>query len=272
MPADRNWYRTLSSISHLALRRVAARGLRPVLVSRAGLSGLSLSAGEAVLVHHAKVRLHDGDWLSEIASMGDSEQSVSSKVRLSWVGANPHARAEASEPQRGTSNYFLGNDSKKWRTNVSHYGKIRFASIYKGIDLIYHGNQDRVEMDYVVAPQADPGTIRMAIDGPSIVAIEPNGDLSISEQGDEVLLRAPVAYQEIRGERRAVNARFVLESSHTVGFTLGDYDHAKPLTIDPVLDYAASFGGGRRHHHATSLTDSQGNIYLAGRPVRSAIP
>ena len=261
-------------VEHLPLSFEENRGqagTQAKFVSRGPGYSLSLSANDAVLVHRAKVRLHDGDLVSEMASMGNPEQSVSSEVHLSWLGANPDARPQAIGPQQGTSNYILGNNPKKWRTGVPHYGSVRFASIYRGIDLVYHGNQDRVEMDYVLAPNAEPGAIRMGIGGPSLVAIESNGDLSIAGQGDEVLLKAPVAYQEIHGKRQIVDARFVLESSHTATFILGNYDHSAPLTIDPVLDYAASFGGGD-DIITDVVTDSQGYIYLTGTTCSTGYP
>ena len=261
-------------VEHLPLSFEENRGqagTQTKFLSRGPGYSLSLSANDAELVHRAKVRLHDGDLVSEMASLGSPEQSVSSEVHLSWLGANPDARPQAMGPQQGTSNYILGNSPKKWRTGVPHYGSVRFASIYRGIDLVYHGNQDRVEMDYVLAPNADPSAIRMGIGGPSIVAIESNGDLSIGGQGDDVLLKAPVAYQEIHGKRQTVDARFVLESSHTAAFVLGNYDHSRPLTIDPVLDYSASFGGGD-DIITDVVTDSQGYVYLTGTTCSTSYP
>ena len=54
--------------------------------------------------------------------------------------ANANARAEALERLPGVSNYYLGNDPKKWRTDVPHFARIRYHDIYPGIDLIYYGN------------------------------------------------------------------------------------------------------------------------------------
>ncbi|MGD0909409.1 MAG: choice-of-anchor D domain-containing protein, partial [Candidatus Acidiferrales bacterium] len=263
-----------SVVAHLPLSFEENRGQagsEAEFVSRGPGYSLALSGRSAVLVHRAKVRLREGDWLSQMASFANPDQSVSSRVQLTWLGANPNARAEGVDRQQGTSNYLLGNDPKKWRTEVPRFGSVRFASVYRGIDLVYHGNQDRIEMDYVVAPNADPRAIRMAVGGPSIVEIEPNGNLSISGEGDEVTLKAPVAYQEIHGQRQTVNARFVLESSHTVALVLGNYDPSQQLTIDPVLDYSASFGGGD-DIIADVVTDSQGYVYLAGTTCSTSYP
>jgi hypothetical protein len=40
---------------------------------------------------------------------------------MKLVGANPHAQVEGLEPLPGKVNYFIGNDPKRWRTNVPTY-------------------------------------------------------------------------------------------------------------------------------------------------------
>ena len=192
-------------------------------------------------------------------------------IRLTWMGANPNATAEGLERLRGATNYLQGNDRRNWHTNVPRFGKVRFSSLYPGIDLIYHGNRDRVEMDYVVSPSASPRAIRIAIGEPGAAAINAQGDLSIRSQGDELRLRAPVAYQEIDGKRRIVDARYALEGSRVVHFAVGTYDASEPLIIDPVLEYSASFGGGD-DMISDVATDAQGNVYIAGTTCSTSYP
>lgn len=242
-------------------------------VSRGAGYALVLARDRAVLTRRAKIQSGRAsrDFLSSVAGMRSSRQIAPTEVRFNWIGANPDVRAEGVGPRRGTSNYIRGNDPRKWRTGIPQFEEVRFSSLYRGIDLLYHGNRDRVEMDYVVAPNAAPGAIRIGIGGPSVVTIDPQGNLRIRSARDGVLLRAPVAYQEIEGERRIVGARFVLEDSHTASFSIDRYDATQPLIIDPVLDYSASFGGA---DDAVSdiATDAQGNIYVAGTTCLASDP
>jgi len=60
-------------------------------------------------------------------------------LRVKMVGANPQARIEGIDQLAGKSNYFIGNDSKKWRTNIPSYSKVRYRDVYPGIDLVYYG-------------------------------------------------------------------------------------------------------------------------------------
>ena len=49
------------------------------------------------------------------------------------VAANPSARATGLEETPGKSNYFTGNDPKKWRTNVPNFAKVKYENVYPGL-------------------------------------------------------------------------------------------------------------------------------------------
>jgi hypothetical protein len=129
----------------------------------------------------------------------------------------------------GKSNYFIGKDPKKWHTHVPTYGRVRFASIYPGVDLVYYAGQNRqLEYDFVLAPGADPRAIQLAIAGPGQedsgqkavgnkqkaprsqtphaipngkpeiappLRIAANGDLIVAQARGDLRLHKPVAYQ-----------------------------------------------------------------------------
>jgi hypothetical protein len=82
---------------------------------------------------------------------------------MKLVDANAQAKVSGLEELPGKSNYFIGNDPKKWRTNVPNYAKVNYANVYPGVDLVYYGNQGKLEYDFVVQPGADPGSIQLAI-------------------------------------------------------------------------------------------------------------
>ena len=122
-------------------------------------------------------------------------------LRMKLVGANPQAKVAGTEELPGKSNYFIGNDPKKWRTNVPNYAKVKYASVYPGVDLVYYGNQGQLEYDFVVSPGADPasdhaGTVkpassRQANQRCQQSKIDKNGDLVVSTDGGEVIFHKP---------------------------------------------------------------------------------
>jgi hypothetical protein len=87
-------------------------------------------------------------------------------IHMRLLGANSHAVAMGAEELPGEFNYFLGNDPRKWRTNVPTYAQVKYQSVYPGVDLVYYGDQGgQLEYDFVVAPGADPSAIGLAING-----------------------------------------------------------------------------------------------------------
>ena len=73
--------------------------------------------------------------------------------RVKFRGANRKARVEALDKQPGTSNYFVGEDPAKWRTNLATYGKVALRGVYRGIDLVFYSSEGQVEYDWVVLPE-----------------------------------------------------------------------------------------------------------------------
>jgi hypothetical protein len=88
-----------------------------------------------------------------------------SLLGLKLLGANFDGKAAGIDELPGKTNYFIGNDPKKWRSNVPTYARVRYENVYPGVDVEYYGNQGgQLECDFVVAPGADPGTIALEID------------------------------------------------------------------------------------------------------------
>ncbi|HZT72118.1 MAG TPA: choice-of-anchor D domain-containing protein, partial [Terriglobales bacterium] len=166
-------------------------------------------------------------------------------LRMRLVGAATTA-AHGRKRLAGTTNYYLGDDPRAWRTGIANYGEIDYDNLYPGIGLRYYGTQGRLESDFIVAPGADPGLIRLALDGAESYRITAAGDLRITlkpESAGVVTLGRPRVYQSIGGRRRALPGGFRL-IGREVRFQVGAYDRSRPLIIDPTLSYSYGAPGG----------------------------
>jgi hypothetical protein len=190
--------------------------------------------------------------------------SAGDVLRLGLVGANPAAPAVGLDRLPGVSNYFIGNDPSKWLTNVPNYGEVEYQNVYPGVNLVYYGNQGQLEYDFVLAPGADPGAIRLAVQGAQGARLDAQGNLVLHTAGGDVVQHAPVVYQDVGGKRQSVAGRFVLEGNGQVGFQVGAYDRAAPLVIDPVLVYSTYLGGSGNDFSTSITVDSAGNAYITG--------
>ena len=204
-------------------------------------------------------------------------------LRTRLVGANVKAAVTGAEELPGTSNYFIGNDPQKWRTNVPNYAKVRYQGVYPGIDLVYYGNQGgQLEYDFVVAPGADPSVVTLEVGAEGVrpakgqrrspLQIAADGDLVVKTEGGEIRFQKPVVYQPMRGDpkpqvqnRKLLDGRYVLLAGNRVGFEIPNYDKTKPLVIDPVLTYSTYLGGsGDENPYGLGgvAVDASGNAYV----------
>ncbi|HTW57142.1 MAG TPA: SBBP repeat-containing protein [Terriglobales bacterium] len=192
------------------------------------------------------------------------------KMRLE--GANPNAQIHGVDPLPGRSNYFVGSDSSRWRTDVPTYAKVAYHNLYPGIDLVYYGNQKQLEYDFVVSPAADAGQIRLSIAGAQKLTVDEHGNLVLHSADGEVQLLAPRVYQEVGGTKQPIAGRWKLEGSHAAGFRLGRYNHNQQLVIDPVLMYSSFLGGSQKNAINRIAIDAAGNAYVAGYTVSGDFP
>jgi hypothetical protein len=229
---------------------------------------LFLTPQEAVLALRSRVP-HDLSPLHRTATLRALRKERSAgaltAVRLCLEGANPNAQIEGMEQLPGKANYFIGNDPKKWHTNVSSYGRVKYAGVYPGVDLVFYGNQRRLEYDFVVAPGADPKAIQLKIDGARKMHINSQGDLVLSVPGGEIELQKPVVYQNLNGEKREIASRYAVGGDHRVTFAVADYDRSEPLVLDPVLNYSTYLGGSAGDVGYAIAVDGSLNAFIAGQ-------
>ena len=199
-----------------------------------------------------------------------------SVVRMKLVGANPDAEAAGLQQLPGKVNYFIGNDSKKWRTNISTYAKVEYKDVYPGTNLVYYGNQGKLEYDFVVSPGADPKAIQIAFEGADKIDVDAQGDIILQIAGDQIKMHKPLVYQEVAGVRKEIAAAYLFNpKSASVGLRLASYDSRNPLVIDPVLIYSTYLGGSGAEDAqglAGISVDGGGNVYVAGETCSSNFP
>lgn len=242
---------------------------------------LFLTATEAVLRLRRPNRLHlalerklriDESPLSAVHSPSLTTTDTTAVVRTKLVGSNPHPHVLGLKELPGKVNYLIGNDPSKWRTNVPTYGTVRYEEVYRGVDMVYYGNQGQLEYDFIVAPGADPKAIVLDFDGAEKLELDARGDLIVHTAGAPLRLRKPTVYQEVRGSRQEIAATYTLSRNDRVGFQVDSYDHSQPLVIDPVLLYSTYLGGSLGDIGNGINVDLSSNAYITGSTVSLDFP
>jgi hypothetical protein len=193
-------------------------------------------------------------------------------LRMRLVGADSTAAAEGANELSGKTNYLVGDDPSKWRTEVPTFGRVRYAEVYPGVDVVYYGNQRQLEYDFHIAPGRDPRAVSLRFDGADRIEVDARGDLLLKLGESVVRQPKPFVYQEVAGARREVNAGYAVGADGRVGFSVGEYDRGLPLVIDPTLVYSTYLGGTGADQGWSVAVDSAGQAFLAGFTTSTNFP
>lgn len=208
-----------------------------------------------------------------------------SVLQMQLAGANPDSKVSGENLLPGKSNYFVGNDPSKWRRDVPQFASVRYRDVYPGIDLVYHGNQGRLEYDFEIAPGAEPTRVALEFAGMGGRHIDADGNLILSLPGGDVAVHAPRAYQKVGANEQPVRSSFRLQSNGQVSFEVGAYDRSRTLVIDPLLSYSTYLGGSADEACTIILgsstpvsgcpavaVDVASNAYIAGSTTSTDFP
>ena len=211
-----------------------------------------------------------------VLSLQRANSLGSTALRMRLLQANDNPAISGLDPLPLVSNYYLGNDPSKYQENVPHFAKVKYAQVYSGIDVVYYGNQNELEYDFVVAPGADPNVIQMNFLGAMKLRVADNGDLVIHTKGGELRQHKPIIYQTNNGVRKDIAGHFVVNRNQ-VSFAVGAYDTTKELVIDPTLTYSTYLGGFEGDEKAYSVAVPTGctggcDSYITGEIASLTFP
>jgi hypothetical protein len=171
----------------------------------------------------------------------------------------------------GKTNYFRGNNPAAWHTGIANFAQIRYSQLWPGTDVVFYGNGEHLEHDFVLAPGADPRRISFELKGAQSLETTRNGDLVVHLGDTLITFKKPIAYQEANSGRKQVAANFKL-NGNKISFTIGRYDRRHALTIDPVLVFSTLLAGSTFESITGLAVDAQNNIYVTGFTFSTDFP
>ncbi len=189
-------------------------------------------------------------------------------LELRFVGANPAARPEVERRAAGTVNYISGSER---HVGLPTYERLVYRDLWPGIDMVFRGPAGKLKYEFVLAPGADPSDIRLAYAGTDGVSLGAGGALAIDTPLGRLRDARPVSYQTVDGRRVAVESSYTLAGS-SYGFTLGSFNRARPLVIDPGLAYSTFLGGAGGDQGLGAAVDAGGSVYVSGATDSTDFP
>ena len=193
-------------------------------------------------------------------------KTTSDLVKLNFLNSNPDPILKPLNPLPGFANFFQGNDSNNWHTDLPTYAAIKYENLYPGIDLIYSSIDGNLKSDFIVAPGSNTSQIVINYSGSGVeeINILADGSLFIDTELGELSEAPPIAYQEINGQQIEVEVAYKLLENNQVGFNIGEYNQDYELIIDPIIEYSTLIGGNGFDRGNGIAVDVAGNIYITG--------
>ncbi len=160
-------------------------------------------------------------------------------------------------------NYFIGNDSKSWKSEVLNFKRVVYPNIYPEIDFEFLTNDRQLKYNFYVKPGADYHTIQLKYNGVNNLKVS-DGNLIIETSIGKVVEEKPIALQSINGQTVEIPCKYKLVDNVVSFEVIGSYNKNFPLIIDPTLVFAAQSGSTADNFGMTATYDAQGNLYTGG--------
>lgn len=163
------------------------------------------------------------------------------------------------------TNYFIGNDPKKWASKALKYNAVHYKNLYQDIDFQMYFNKDKnLQYDFLVYPGGNTDDIRLTYEGQDDLYVDTDGSLIVKTSLNKVTELKPFAFQEINGEQIKIPCKFLVRNGNVAFQFPTDYNHNFPLTIDPTLVFSTYTGSTTDNWGFTATFDDQSNVFSGG--------
>ncbi|MEZ4804963.1 MAG: gliding motility-associated C-terminal domain-containing protein [Bacteroidia bacterium] len=183
-------------------------------------------------------------------------------VKIDFLNSNPDAIYSGLNAYPDYSNYFIGDNPKRWKGKVKSYNKLYVSDIYPNIDFELFQSEKGLKYNFIVRPGGDPTHIKMEYRGADSLRII-NGALKVYNRFGSITELQPLVF-EGNTEKAILPSAYKLENS-VLSFEIGAKRNLyKNLIIDPILVFSTYSGSLADNFGYTATFDTAGHGYAGG--------
>ncbi|MEI7512804.1 MAG: hypothetical protein WCK01_05105 [Candidatus Uhrbacteria bacterium] len=160
---------------------------------------------------------------------------------------------------------FLGSKGSTPQSDVQAggpLGHVTYTNAWDGVKAVYESSEKSVMKSTYFVDGANVKNIRLGYNRP--VQIDEKGNLLVAYEDGIMTESAPIAWQEINGQKQSVTVAYAIQGKNEIGFTLGSYVPGIPVVIDPDLTWNTFQGSATDDAVYGVALDSSGNVYVTG--------
>lgn len=192
-------------------------------------------------------------------------------LEVELLGAVSPSAIVKEEKSPDYRNYFLGNDSRRWASEVYAWNAITYQNVYPFTDWKIYSDEKGLKYDFLLHPGANPDLIQLEYRGQDSIRLV-NGNLLIYTSVHTLMEAKPVAWQFIRGKKKLVPCQYAL-SENRLSFIFRDgYDATRDLILDPTVVFSTFSGSTADNWGFTASYDTSGNLYSGGTVYATGFP
>ena len=190
--------------------------------------------------------------------------------KVNFVNASSLVEMQPDKALPTFANYFIGNDSSKWKGNCKLYQGVTYKNMYPNIDVRYYTNQGTLKYDIIVHPGGNISDIALQYTGADKLHIQ-NKELVIGTSVGEVKELYPYTYQVAEKARETLDCKYVVDKN-IVRFKVSNYNKNATLVIDPTLIFCSFTGSTKDNWGYTATPGPDGSMFAGGISFDGGFP
>lgn len=183
-------------------------------------------------------------------------------VKMHFLNSDWSGKATETDTSNFYRNYFIGEDSSKWASEVASYQSITLHDYYEGIDLVLNVGVDYIKYHFVVHPDGDFNKIAILYEGADSLSVE-NQDILVHTTFGPIEDKGLKVWNEREGRTTELTANY-LRSSDTLSYQIENPKAGETLVIDPQLTFSTFTGSTSDNWGFTAAPDPAGNTFGGG--------
>ncbi|MCI0508356.1 MAG: hypothetical protein L0Z73_19970 [Gammaproteobacteria bacterium] len=103
----------------------------------------------------------------------------------------------------------------------SGFTEVKYAGVFPGVDVYFHGKQKQLYYEFVLHEQADASQLKLkvyGVDGAGDIEIDLHGNVSVKCRGKKMLIEKPVVYRLVKQKKQVVNGYFFVTRNNEIHF------------------------------------------------------
>ena len=191
----------------------------------------------------------------------DRDSGRAALIRISMEAAL-QVEPTGEGPRSGTYNFFLGQDSQRWKSGLRAFSRVRWTAIQPGVDMVMEAVAGRPTLSLLVAPGYAPDSVRFKVDGGTLIS-SPNGLLTIPTGLSPLALSANAHHVGPSGMSLTVTSRLHATDEQALWVSADDQDDAQPLVVNLGLEWATYLGGTNGEFNERLALSNSGDVIVA---------